>query len=279
MGSERAAVEWVLATRGYIAADGSMLDQMARRVWEQWWLERESRQLDAGELVQRAFALDAAARPSVFGWPADMLEESEYVPASGWVRPRDLVPATDFPGRWSTVQMASHAARWTRREAENELSGGLWWRLDERPDGGWSGSVTTNGRHRAFVAAILDIPLVPTAGVRVVSHAAGPFLLPNTTPAITIDRPGMMGGLRQPQPALTWSEDSLGTVLWLAEAGLCARPDLSGFRGSGREALELRWVDRIFPWIVHETPEGVRGRLRAYEDRFGPAAQAQLLAA
>ena len=38
MRSERAAVEWVLATRGYIAADGSMLDQMARRVWEQWWL-------------------------------------------------------------------------------------------------------------------------------------------------------------------------------------------------------------------------------------------------
>lgn len=80
MRSERAAVEWVLTTRGYIAADGSILDQMARRVWEQWWREREPRQLDAGELAQRAFALDDAARPAVFGGPADMLEEHEYVP-------------------------------------------------------------------------------------------------------------------------------------------------------------------------------------------------------
>lgn len=268
-------MEWVLGARGYIASDGSLLDQMARRVWERWWLERQSVELSADELVQRAFALNAASRPMVIGWPVGRLEQARSIPQGGWIRPSDLVPDAGFPSRWSPVQMACHAARWSREDAEPDLAGGLWWRLDERPDGGWAGSVTTNGRHRAFVAAILDIPVIPAAGVEVVVHSSWPFRVPHTSSAEVNVRPGDY--LRQQRPPMYWSDQSLDTVCWLADLGLCAQPDLSTFSGSGHESLSLEWVDRTFPWVVAETRADVRVRLQEYEARFGRLEHADLI--
>lgn len=243
--SDRAAVERELTVRGFIPHDGSALDRAAEQVWRDWWSNRPP--LAVEEALARAERLMAAPRPDREhnGAEYEVLGVRERFPA--WVRPADLVlgDTTYFPCHHTLPEMAAYATTWTMEQAAWELSEDLWWLLEERP-GGWAGAVTTNGRHRAFVAAVAQVPLVPVAGLDVSPTTGLPFEL------LLSSRGYGMRRLREAR----------NTLEQLAKLGLCATPD---------QRWALEWVDPVFPWIVAGTRAGVRAKLEVFEARFGPA--------
>ena len=254
--SVRQAIDWVLREQGFVPDGNSVLAQMARDVWDDWWSTWTPP--SGSEALGRITAALDRPRPARWGFSSSTTHNT-----LAWVRMADHVVTTDqnFPYHHTAEETANYLTTWTKARAYREMTGASW-RLVERPNG-WAGEIVTNGNHRSLLALASGVPLIRVHLAEVTLGEGQPFELHDPT-ARGPRRLRATQRLRNTVSLTSsWSPTTVATLQELARQKLCAEPDIEEIEANRRsrdQFLELPWVTAEFPWIVAETLESVAHR-------------------